>query len=227
MVSPRIAEIRAKVRAKLVRYESTVSSVERVASLVLVTIAQASQPLQSGDHLALFTSAGRRRFTVCSATDATFSMIATVEHEGPAAAWLRHCRGGDRVMFGGPERGWKSRDLSDRDVVVCDTSGLGTMLALRGDRLLQIVLVVGPAAPNGGVTGVVHDADAMQSICRRWPGVVIANHDELEIQLNHRGGSVWAAGGKPLTDAARAITRKAGRTSHIRTYWAPRRAGME
>jgi NADPH-dependent ferric siderophore reductase len=222
MVSPLIA----KVRAKLVRYESTVSSVERVAGLVLVTAFQASQPLDRGDHLALSTSAGRRRFTVCSANDTTFSMLGTVEHDGPAAAWLRQCRTGDRVMFRGPERGWRSSELTDRDLVVCDSSGFGTMLALRGERSVPIMLVIPSASPCGSEDVGQHE-DGIEAIRRRWPEVLVTNEVELHAALKRRDGSVWAAGGKPLTDVIRALTRKEGRSARIRTYWASGRTGME
>jgi NADPH-dependent ferric siderophore reductase len=208
-------QVLTKIRSKVLLRAGTIEQIEQLGELRLMTIRHAStDAIRTGDHVAVITPGGKRRYTAMDCTDSTFSMLGETGHDGPGARWLRGCQDGDSMTFRGPERGWDAQQLRTNDLLVCDLSGIATMLALRADAAHHVLVT----AETGGPT--------TETLMFRYPGLVPIDMADLPGAIES-ADVIWAAGGKPVTDIVRRTLRSAGRRGHVRTYWAPGRTGME
>jgi hypothetical protein len=204
-----------RIRAKLIRQNATVTSAKGDSSFVVVVLS-ARGDLRAGDHLAVSTPGGSRRYTIASAEkpdrgrpdDVTITLIADLRHDGPGVSLFRQLTPGDAVIFRGPERG--SMQIDGSTLVVCDGSGLATAIASDATDIC--------------VVGVEQEA------LDRWPGLRAVDRSDALRRVSTARQRVVCVGERALVAEVRGASASAGMSRHERQqriYWAPGRTGME
>jgi hypothetical protein len=226
-----MADTVTRLRRKLTTWRATVTAADWLSpNLRMITaVADGGEPLEPGDTIALRVLPGGfgptgtwRRYTVAGVEASAFKLLVATDANGPGTALVRDLGSGASLTCRGPERAVRGPTAA-LTIVTGDDTGLGVLVATSSKCAVRPAMTVRHPELLASPPFVTNACAQNCPDLRRVLGSAI---DEV----GRDAVALVAVGQRAQVNEARQAATRLGldrRQMLVRSFWDPRRTGLE